>query len=292
MSRFLKECVDFIAAQPFDIIRISEVQGDGAIETIECQETNWCQNTYSVAKSFTMTAIGLLYDRGMVKLDEKICDIFADELPEQGSGSGTRMDERWYTVTVEMALTHRLGVPGGFLDIDTHKSSEFTEDFLRYMLTYPLDYTPGTNCKYSDGAFYLLARIAEKKTGMTLDNFLWRELLWPMEFQEMAWSHCPMGHVIGATGLYLHSSDMVKLGLLYLNGGVYRGQRFLSEEWVRLALTRGFGFDTSGDGKIYYKGGMYGQKLMILPEQNRVVAMQAFGANSDTVAKWAMAYED
>ena len=178
MSRFLDECIKFIETQPFDILRISEVQGDGEIETVERRKIGWCQNTYSVAKTFTMTAIGLLYDRGLLRTDEKIRDIFADEWQEDG------VDERWDLVTVDMALTHKIGVPGGFLDIDTHRSSEFTEDFLRYMLTYPLDYTPGTDRKYSDGAFYLLARIAEKKTGEGMDNFLWRELLWPMGFRK------------------------------------------------------------------------------------------------------------
>ena len=284
MSRFLEECIKFIDTQPFDILRISEVQGDGEIETFERQEICRCQNTYSVSKTFTMTAIGMLYDRGLVKLDEKIRDIFAEEWPDG-------VDERWDINTVELALTHRIGVPGGFLDIDTHRISEFGEDFLRYMLTYPLDYTPDTDSKYSDGAFYLLARIAEKKTGEVLDNFLWRELLWPMGFQEMAWSHCPQGHVIGATGLYIHSSDMVKLGQLYLNGGVYKGRRYLSEEWVNLALTRGFGLD-SWDGRVYFKGGMYGQKLAIFSEQKRVIAMQAFGVDSNVVTKWAMEYRD
>ena len=34
MSRFLEECMKFIETQPFDVLRISEVQGDGEIETI------------------------------------------------------------------------------------------------------------------------------------------------------------------------------------------------------------------------------------------------------------------
>ena len=288
MSRFLEELVKFIDTQPFDVIRLSEVQGDGEIETVERQEICRCQNTYSVSKTFTMTAIGLLYDRGLVKPDEKICDIFAEEWAKYGD----EIDERWKLNTVEMALTHKIGVPGGFLDIDTHRISEFGEDFLRYMLTYPLDYTPGTGSKYSDGAFYLLARVAEKKTGEVMDNFLWRELLWPMGFQEMAWSHCPQGHVIGATGLYLHSEDMVRLGQLYLNGGVYKGRRYLSEEWVNLALSRGFGLDSWEDGKAYFKGGMYGQKLAFFPEQNRVIAMQSFGGDSNVVTRWAMEYKD
>ena len=285
MSRFLDECLKFLETQPFEIIRISEIRSGRAPETEECTPANPCQNTYSVAKLFTMAAIGILYDKGLVRLDEKICDIFRDELP-----AGT--DERWEISTVATALSHKLGLPGGFLDIDTHKSSEFTDDFLSYLFTYPLEYTPETDCKYSDGAFYLLARIAEKRCGMSLDDFLWKEALLKLDFQEMAWSHCPRGHVIGATGLYIHSADMAKMGAVFLNGGTYNGQRILSKEWVDIAVNNEYGLDWDDEHRIYYKGGMFGQKLIMAPEQNRVVALQAFGANSDVVAKFVKDYGD
>lgn len=286
MSRFLEDCAAFIKTQPFDIIRISEIHNDGEIETLNYLPANPCQNVYSVAKMFTMTAIGLLYDKGLLKLDEKVCDILADELPESG------MDERWHTVTVEMALRHRLGLPVGFLDIDTTRSSEFGEDYLQYMFLSPLVYTPDTDSKYSDGAYYLLSRVAEKKAGMTIDNFLWKELLYKLGYQEMAWSHCPKGHPMGATGLYISSEDMVKLGYVYLSGGMYRGERVLSEEWVKMAIERGFSIDRDPDNKIFFKGGMCGQKLMFVPSQNRVVALQAFGANSNIIADWVKDYKD
>lgn len=276
--------MEFISSQPFEIIRMTEIYEGGEPETVECTPTNPCQNLYSVAKTFTMTAIGLLYDKGMLRLDVKICDIFADELPDKG------VDERWYNSTIETALKHRLGLPGGFLDIDVHRSSEFTDDFLRYLFTYPLMYTPDTKEAYSDGAFYLLARIGEKKSGMTLDNFLWENLLRKLDFQEMAWSHCPKGHVIGATGLYMHSSDAAKLGLVYLEKGVYHGERVLSEEWTEMAVSRGYAFDWDEQHRIYYKGGMNGQRLIIAPEQKRVVVMQSYGGNSQVVAEWVRDY--
>lgn len=284
MSPFLQSCMEWLRTQPFSIIRLSEIYQDGEPETLECQKVSACQNVYSVAKLFTATAIGLLWDEGKLRLDEKICDILQGELPEAG------MDPRWYEATVERALTHRLGLPGGFLDIDVQPSVSFTQDFLRYLLTYPLAYEPGTQERYSDGAFYLLARIAEKKAGMPLDHYLWPKLLWPMQFQEMAWSHCPMGHVIGATGLYIHSADMAKLGALYLHDGIYRGQRLLSREWIQLAFSRSFALDWDDQHRICYKGGMHGQKLILAPEQGRVVAMQAFGANSQIVAEWVRDY--
>ena len=286
MSRFLEEINAFIDSQPFDIIRLSQVYRGGEIETLERARANPCQNVYSVAKTFTMTALGLLYDRGLLRLDEKICDVLKDNLPETG------MDERWRASTVEMALVHRLGLPGGFLDIDVSKSSDFTRDFLNYLFTYPLAYEPGTEARYSDGAYYLLARVAEKKAGMPLDNFLWRELLTKLDFQEMAWSHCPQGHVIGATGLYVYSSDMVKLGLLYLDGGLYHGKRILSREWTDLAVSREFALDWDAQHRVFYKGGMHGQKLIVAPEQGRVVALQSFGADSQIIAEWVRDYGD
>ena len=137
-----------------------------------------------------------------------------------------------------------------------------------------------------DGAFYVLSRVAAKKAGMTLDNYLWRELFYPLGFREAAWSHCPHGHPIGGTGLYIGSEDMVKLGMVYLSGGLYRGRRILSEEWTKMAMEKEFALDWDAERRICYKGGMFGQKLIIAPEQNRAVALQAYGANSDIVAQW------
>ena len=283
MSQFLQNCVDHIKTQPFDIIRITQIK-DGVSETIHSTEANPCQNTYSVAKSFTMTAIGLLYDRGLVRPEDKVCGILQEELPVSG------MDPRWHDVTVDMALSHRLGLPVGFLDIDVNPSAKFGWDYLHYMLTYPLVYDPGTDYMYSDGAFYLLSRIASKLAGMPMDTFLWKELFFPLGFQEMAWSRCPMGYPMGATGLYIGSEDMAKLGQLYLDKGMYAGKRILSEEWVNLALEREYAFEWDADHRSFAKGGMCGQRLMVIPEDRRVIALQAYGANSDVVAQWVLAH--
>ena len=287
MNKFLTDFEAFIKTQPFRIIRLSEVTGDGEIETFNMEETNACQDTYSVTKTFVMTGIGLLWDRGLISLDEKLVDILREDISPE---TEAKMDPRWNLTTVEMALTHRIGLPGGFLDIDCCNVADFGEDYLAYTLTYPLDYTPGTGAKYTDCAFYLLARAAARKTGMTLDKFLWPELFYPLGFREAAWSCCPHGHPVGGSGLYIGSEDMVKLGMIYLSGGLYRGRRILSEDWVRLALEREFALDWDPEHRVFYKGGMYGQKLMGIPEQNRAVALQAYGADSDTVMRWVRDY--
>ena len=285
MGDMLRDCMRFLDTQPFEIIRISQIFNDGEVQTLDREKTNFCQNIYSGAKAFTTTAIGILFDMGLIKPEDKITALFSDELP-----AGT--DERWALATVDMALKHKLGIPGGFLDIDCARITEFGEDFLRYMFTYPLAYTPGTESRYADGSTYLLSRVVTKVTGEKLDDFLWRTLLWKMGFQEMAWSHCPKGYPMGATGLYVNSSDVVKLPYLYMKNGVYRGERLLSEEWVRMVLEREYTFEWDITGRWFFKGGMYGQKMIGYPYRNRAVAFQAYGANSDVLAKWIASYED
>ena len=285
MSLFLEELATFARTQPFPVFRFAEIVGDDEPETVDFVQTNRCQNVYSVAKLFGVTAVGVLWDRGLVRLEDKVCDILADELPATG------MDPRWKNVTVEMALSHRAGLPGGFLDIDVIPARTFGEDYLHYMLTYPLAYDPGTEARYSDGAYYLISRIAEKVSGLPLDDFIWKEIGVPLAFEELAWSHCPQGHAMGATGLYISAADMAKLGALYLGGGQYQGHRVFSEAWRDLAVEKHFSLDPHRTGKYYAKGGMNGQKLYVIPCQNRVVAMQSYGGNTEVIGDWIAAYQ-
>lgn len=282
----LDELSLFLDSEPYDIIRISICKADGEIETLQRQELAFCQNTYSVAKFYTMVAVGILYDKGLLTPDEKICDILKDYIPKGIS------DKRWFDVTVHHLLTHTSGIPGGFLDIDVHKSSEFTDDFLSYSFNTPLDYDPGAERRYSDGAYYLLSRAVAEKAGVPMDDFLWKELFLKLDFQEVAWSHCPKGHAMGATGLYINSADMVKMGKVYLNGGMYGDKRILSEEWVNLSVEKEYGLRWSDDKTCYSKGGMNGQTLTVIPSKNIAFAIQSYGGDCGAVSQWIFDYKE
>ena len=286
MSHFLDALAAYTKTLPFSVFRFAVIEGDNDPETVDFVATNRCQNVYSVAKAFAMTAVGILWDRGQVRLEDKVCDILADALPESG------MDDRWRLCTVEMALAHQAGLPGGFLDIDVIPAKTFGEDYLRYMLTAPLAYTPGTDRIYSDGAYYLVSRVTEAVSGLPLDDFIWQEIGLPLGFEELAWSHCPQGHAMGATGLYISAADMAKLGALYLGGGVYQGHRVFSEAWRDLAVEKRFSLDPHRTGAYYAKGGMNGQKLYVIPGQNRAVAMQSFGGDTEVIGDWIAAWQD
>ncbi|MBE6542399.1 MAG: beta-lactamase family protein [Ruminococcaceae bacterium] len=285
MSRFLEECSEFIRSKvPAGTIRISEMCEDGVVETVHFQKLARCQNSYSVAKTFTMTGIGLLYDKGLLGIDEKIYDILKDEIHV------SEIDERWNSSTIEMALIHRLGLPGACLDIDSYDPATFGKDYLDYIFKTPLISDPGISKSYTDAAFYLLARIVEKRSGMNIEDFLWKELLFKLGFKEIAWSHCPLGHAMGGTGLYVSSEDIARLAYVYMTGGVYNGERLLSEKWIELAKDKGFTLSANYDHTFFSKGGMYGQKIMFSTKQHRAIGLQAFGGNSEIITEWIMNY--
>ncbi len=290
MSTFLSDVEGFIKEKGYNIYSIAEIHGGKDAEIVRLIPTNSCQNSYSVAKAFVVTAIGLLYDRGIISTDDFVIELLGDEVSERTSEN---MDIRWRSVTVDMALRHLLGLPVGFLDIDEGNVSAFGDDYLSYMLEYPLSADHGKERHYTDGAYYLLARVVEKLTGEPLDKFLWRELFFKLGFREAAWSKCPRGHCMGATGLYIRTDDMVKLGAVYLDGGLYRGERILSEKWVKTVLERGYELRPSGFGEGYSKSGMFGQILALFPKQNRVVAWHGYGfAEKNDLMYFISRYKD
>ncbi len=264
MSKFLEDFKKFITNNNENIYSIGEYKIGGNAEAVEIQQCNACNNIYSVAKVFTVTAIGMLVDMGLLSVDESVTDILAEECPDE-------YDERWTRTSVDMLLRHRVGFPGGALDIDCLDATKFKADYLHEVMSLDWDCEPGGERRYTDGAFYVLSRIVAKRAGMPMQNFLWQRLFLPLEFHEVAWSCCPKGHAMGATGLYIRSDDMVKLGAVYLQNGVWNGQRILSEGWVKTVLERGYELSLNSKTGAYSKGGMRGQNLLIIPSQGRVV---------------------
>ena len=237
------------------------------------QPCNNCNNSYSVAKAFVMTAVGLLWDDGLLNVTDPIFPLFAGVCPPD-------TDPGWRLATVEHALTHRLGFDKGFLDIDTEDVTAYsTDDYLSIVLSHPLAYLPGTYKQYSDAAFYLLSRLVSRAAGENVDSLLLRRIFQPMRFHEVAWSRCPHGYPIGATGLYISAEDLVKLGVLYMNGGVYEGRRLLSEEWVQKSIAQEYEFTMMTHNGLIGKGGMYGQALVFSREKRFAVACHAHEEN-------------
>ena len=285
-DKYLTALGEYVISKGLNIYVIATVTEDNPPEFMRIKSPNWCNDIYSITKVFTTTAVMMCCERGTLTVNDRVCDILADELPEAG------MDSRWHDVTVHMALKHRTGLPDGHLDVDAQDARRFTTDWLRYLFTTPLEYTPGTSEGYSDGALYLLARIVEKVAGEDINRFLWHELFYPLKFQEVAWQKDPQGHPNGGSGMFMQASDVAKLGAIYKNGGVYQGRRYLTRESVDTVLARGYELHVRDrESGVYGKGGMLGQNLIILPKADRVVAYTGCGDNG-AASDWIMKHQE
>lgn len=229
-------------------------------------------NCYSVAKAFIVMGIGLLYDKGLIKPSDLIVNILKKYVPSD-------IDDKWNRVTIHDVLLHKVGFGCGLLDIDCEDASLYpTCDYLNIVLNTKLKYEPGTIHQYTDAAYYLLSRVIYELSGMDVADLLRPILMGIMRFKELAWSKCPYGYSIGATGLYIRTEDMVKLGILFINKGIWKGQRILSEQWIDLVLSNGYEFKPLKDG-WYGKGGMRGQFLIFNCDKNEAVAVHSYDDN-------------
>lgn len=245
-------------------------EGNARVQTLV--PANPCCNCYSVAKAFTVTAFGMLTDRGLLRPEDKLADVLAPLFPDG-------CDRRWYDVTLDQLLLHRAGI-GIKLDIDAQDARTFPPDYLTYVLRSGLVCDPGTEYHYTDAAFYLLSRVIRAACGKDPAELLRPVCMETMHFGEFAWSVCPGGFCMGATGLYLRTEDLLKLGILYLRGGDWMGTRVISGEWVDTVLSRGYELHDIGGG-WYSKGGMRGQRVAFSPEKGLAVAWNSFEKTVD-----------
>ena len=272
---------DLGAMHGFVIVRHGKVIAEGSWKPFDT--LNETHMLYSHSKSFTSSAIGLLADRGKIDLDERIVDIFSNEVP-------AKVSENLAQLRVRDLLTMNVGKKDHLLRDGGDWVKEFlSKDFFR---------KPGTGFKYDSDATYMLAAIVEKKSGMKMMDYLQKNMFDQIGITK-AWTTCsPQGIPCGGWGMNMTTRELARFGQLYLNRGDWDGKRVLSSDWVSLATTRqtwsgwqNVGVKALGEGTDWEQGygfqfwrcrhgayradGAGGQYTVVIPEKDMVVSAHA-----------------
>ena len=241
------------------------------------------REVYSLSKTFTSTAVGIAADNGLVDINERIVDIFPDKCPEN-------ICENLKKMTVK----HLLSMNTGHHFCVMPKMSP-ADDCVKAFLEQDVMFEPGTHFAYNTGATCMLSAIIEKRTGMSLFDYVYQNLLSPLGIENAYWSTVKDGTNEGGTGIHISCDDILKLGILYLNKGIYDGKRIVSEKWIKEASfphsdnskngtpdwCAGYGYQIWINDREGYRGdGAFGQLCMVLPERETVVAVMANCMNS------------
>ncbi|UWP58226.1 serine hydrolase domain-containing protein [Ruminococcus gauvreauii] len=182
---------------------------------------------YSLSKSFTSTAVGMAIDEGYLRLTDKPVDIFAELLPEQ-------VDDKLENVTLRDLLMMASGHDKPYLLI--HQRDKVMEpDWVKYFLNQPMDLQPGTKFVYDTGCTYVAGAMVQKVTRKKIVDFLMPRLFDKFEIDRPAWLECPKGRNIAGDGLFLRTKELLKFGQLYLQKGIWLGERLISADWINEA---------------------------------------------------------
>lgn len=125
-----------------------------------------------------------------------------------------------------------------------------SDDVIKYILNKPMITEPGKKFNYSNGDPTLLGEIIKYASGMEVDQFAARHLFTKLGIFDFLWTRYSDGTIETDGGLALTSRDLLKIGQLILNKGMWNGEQIVSEKWViestkkrlNINLTRGYGY--------------------------------------------------
>jgi CubicO group peptidase (beta-lactamase class C family) len=199
----------------------------------------------------TTSAVMLLYDKGMFRLDQKVSSIL----------SKFRGHDK-EAITIEQLLVHNSGLPA-FKRY--YKQFNTREEIVNDIMNTELIFKPGTDYTYSDLGMITMQLIIEKLTGQPIDQFLKSNVFDVLGMTNTMynpppekWYYCVptevddywryttckgkvhdenaflMGGVAGHAGLFSTTTDLAKLMFLYINDGYYNGKTIFKPETINL----------------------------------------------------------
>jgi CubicO group peptidase (beta-lactamase class C family) len=222
-------------------------------DTLDC-----IHELYSATKTVLSVAFGILYDRGLIGLDDPILKY----IPEPAGPC-------WEKVTVRRLLI--MSIP----DLPFRAEGD---NWIRFSLNCDID-PDRREFNYSNICTYLVGVALANILGSDLGKFIEDEIFAPLNITDYEYSRSPEGYFYGASGMKLKVHDLSKFGLLLMNNGVYEGKRIVSEEHVKLATSiqqmnreGGYGFFIWKYRDGFSINGKWKQKCYVLPASGIIVS--------------------
>ncbi|MES2507988.1 MAG: serine hydrolase domain-containing protein [Verrucomicrobiota bacterium] len=264
----------------------------------------------SMSKPMTGAAVMMLVDEGKIRLDDPVEKYLPEFKGQQlailkdGKQTGTKAPAR--LITVRDVLSHTSGLPFKSPEEQPTLDGLPLEKAVKTYASHPLVFEPGKDFLYSNAGINTAARILEVVSGMAYEDFMAKRLFeplgmadttfWPNESQvaRLAKSYKPgkdgkgleplligqLYYPLGdrskrfpmpAGGLFSTAADVGVFGLMILNGGEWKGRRYLSqaavEELTRrqtppeLSRAYGLGWAVDPDGAGH--GGAFATNLSV-----------------------------
>ncbi|MFL9998179.1 serine hydrolase domain-containing protein [Paraburkholderia sediminicola] len=251
--------------------------------------------SYSVAKSFVATLIGVALSEGKIRsLDDPIGDYLAPK----------DVSEQHRNVTVGQLLSMRSGI-----DVDERYDSALSP-VVRMYLTTDLNhfisrvsgfrYPAGERFEYRSIDTLILAKVLTRATGVSLTEYVKQKFWNPLGAGDDAtWSVDSREHNVEKAFCCLNATarDFAKLGTLYLARGIVGDNRIVSKSWTftpatspnrsaTVAYSYGWWLPPGNERDEDFSAiGIYGQYVYVNPlTQTIIVKLSEYGVEQDEIA--------
>lgn len=208
----------------FTILKDGKVLSEGYYAPFHA---NFPHRMFSVGKSFTSVAIGLLQEEGKLSLNDRICIYFPDKLPNTGVHPyllQTTIQDMLCMASPHKSTTYKL------MECDDWVKTFFHVEPVRY---------PGTSFVYDTSATHVLSALVERLSGMSLLEYLKIKVFNRIGFSKyIQWLKCPMGICQGGSGLICTLRDMAKFAYTCMHDGVFNAEQVIPKEYIRQAVSR------------------------------------------------------
>ena len=228
--------------------------------------------TWSTAKSIASTLIGMLVDEGKLALDEPLG---YDFFPAAARGRDPRSG---------ITLRHALNMSSGLEPVDNGGREYAIGSGLSYWAgassvvgarSRGLIREPGSNWDYENYDTLLGVYAMKRALGSERDyaEFPRRRLLDRIGMRNTLVSTDRFGDFILSSQVYTNARDLARFGLLYLQGGVWNGERLISEEWIDFVRTPAPATAESGN--------FYGGQFWLVPDSRTDVPKSAYATSGN-----------
>lgn len=236
----------------------------------------------SATKTVVSTLAGIAMDQGAISgVDEKV-------LPAMKYSDYANPDPR----ESEIAIGNFLSMSSG-LDCDDHSSTspgretvlDDSPDWVKATLDLPMINDPGTKGYYCSGGVSVVGRMTENAVHMYLPDFAQKYLFGPLGVarNDWTWNYDLTNADKEYSQIHLRPRDMLKLGILFEDGGRWHGRRLISESWVNTAMAEHSHVDNVSYGYFWWRH-MFNVDMPTGPQQIIVTAAQGNGGQKIYVA--------
>jgi CubicO group peptidase (beta-lactamase class C family) len=264
----------------------------------------------SASKSVVSALVGIAIDRGALSGDS---EFVTKRLPY---ASYANPDPRKNRLTLRDLLTMRSGLACDDWDAASpgNESRVYeSTDWVKFVLDLPVTDQPGTKGHYCSGNVAVAGRVVERATGQLLPVFAQENLFTPLGIRtgDVRWNYTLSSENAGTFAqLYMRPRDMLKLGMLFQQQGMWNGRQVISRDWITRSTAK---WSTVGDSEYGYfwwhqwtnaampdgsrrvdmlvATGNGGQKIYIVPSLDLIVVLTGGNFNTNSPAMTIMAKE-